>query len=619
MSNIEAVVAAIAAHGLSILLGVTFVLAFGATATAMHRSPVHRRRLGILTVIASALYLLAAAVPLPRPLAFERADQAKAELSPNAADAANADETPTSAVAAETITDGSALRLARDAAPTADIDAATQPEPEVGSAAPATFDTVATVPWITVRWIAASIWILGGMWISLRNLAGLIRLRALLARCTPAPSSLLRGIDLPNRTRVVIADRDLRPFCAGWWRSTIVLPGNLLSPEASATARAVLRHEVAHARANDARVWTLLAWLGALLWPHPLFWWLRRDIRFCSELIADDTAAGSPAERDRYARALLDLAEQPSPDIGAASTVAIFHRPSEFYRRIQMLLSRRGSLSRSTSRLRRVAQNLSLAGIVAVAASVFGMPAAAQDPAGQTTQPHDPELQRLLDAQRAELELMRDKVRELTAAVAAANRTLTATGTRSYVIEKGDTLPRIARAQVGDDKAADKILDLNPGLEATKLRIGQKILLPDRSAPLPTPVPPLFMQDRRELPAAALPTPASSEAVAELTSRYLDLQGQVKVQRLAASEKQTLGAVGRISEIEVQQATIDLQTTEKKLAIAAGLIEGEIAATNAEIAWIKTRRANCAVEEGLRLDVDASRAEARLRALRAAK
>lgn len=47
-----------------------------------------------------------------------------------------------------------------------------------------------------------------------------------------------------------------------------------------------------------------------------------------------------------------------------------------------------------------------------------------------------------------------------------------------YVVKKGDTLPVIAERELGNKNDWKKILAANPGLEPTKLRVGQKIKLP---------------------------------------------------------------------------------------------------------------------------------------------
>jgi len=48
----------------------------------------------------------------------------------------------------------------------------------------------------------------------------------------------------------------------------------------------------------------------------------------------------------------------------------------------------------------------------------------------------------------------------------------------TYVIQKGDTLFKIARAKYGDASAVKKIKEANPGLDPNHIKVGQKINLP---------------------------------------------------------------------------------------------------------------------------------------------
>ena len=49
---------------------------------------------------------------------------------------------------------------------------------------------------------------------------------------------------------------------------------------------------------------------------------------------------------------------------------------------------------------------------------------------------------------------------------------------RVYVVRKGDTLWSIADAYYGDGQRWRDILEANPGLEPTKMRVGQQLILP---------------------------------------------------------------------------------------------------------------------------------------------
>ena len=58
----------------------------------------------------------------------------------------------------------------------------------------------------------------------------------------------------------------------------------------------------------------------------------------------------------------------------------------------------------------------------------------------------------------------------INAAIAPAGNT--------YTIKPGDTLWKIASSHYGDGKKWKQIVDANPGLEPSKMRVGQTITLP---------------------------------------------------------------------------------------------------------------------------------------------
>jgi beta-lactamase regulating signal transducer with metallopeptidase domain/LysM repeat protein len=577
------------AHGGDLLLGVTIVLAVGGAAAAVCRQAAERRRVGLYTAFGCALYLVAASLPLPR---WTPADELRPRTEP-AATAAAPDPAPV-------------FESSTDEAVDQNVDAAPVLSPVAPPSAPAA--TAEPVSWPHV---AAAIWLAAAGLFLLRALFGVLRLHRELRHTRPGPADLAET--LPGRARLRVTSRALRPFCAGVWRPVVVLPQTLLVPTGRSAALAVLRHEAAHLRARDPLAQLLLAALAVPLGLHPLFWWLRRDVRFCSERLADETAAAG--NRAAYARDLLEFAERAAPTFTAATAVPVFHRPSEFYRRIQMLLESRRPSS-PPSPLRRGAQACVAAAVVGACAFVFGVPANAQDPP-----PQSPQTTATL---QAELDALRAEVKSLRAQLAAP------APPQEYTVQKGDTMARIAEQFLGDAKRAQEFLALNPGIDPQRLVVGQKVRLPvDTIMKVEPPAQPTraFLVGPDGLPAGPAinlapteraPT-ATAEATADLASRYLDLQAELQLAEVRATELQSLAAAGHVPTSEGRQAAAHLATLQKKVAIVRRLLEGEIAATESELAWLEQQRRQLDKTERLRLDAQVHRARVRLEALRAAK
>jgi len=80
------------------------------------------------------------------------------------------------------------------------------------------------------------------------------------------------------------------PVAFGTLRPTVVLPATFADEFGSQEQEAMLAHELAHLAARDP-AWQLLAdLLSAVLWWHPLAWWLRRRLRAASEAAADEAS-----------------------------------------------------------------------------------------------------------------------------------------------------------------------------------------------------------------------------------------------------------------------------------------------------------------------------------------
>jgi hypothetical protein len=99
------------------------------------------------------------------------------------------------------------------------------------------------------------------------------------------------------------------PASAGWWRPVVLLPTALITRMPSELIEALLAHELAHIRRHDYLVNLIQGVVEALLFYHPVTWWLSRQIRNEREHIADRLAAEATGEPRRLALALSELSE----------------------------------------------------------------------------------------------------------------------------------------------------------------------------------------------------------------------------------------------------------------------------------------------------------------------
>lgn len=103
------------------------------------------------------------------------------------------------------------------------------------------------------------------------------------------------------------------PASVGWWRPVVLLPSALLARMPVELAEALLAHELAHIRRHDYLVNLLQSAVEAMLFHHPVTWWLSHRIRIERERIADQLAAEAIGTPRRLARALSELSDSLSP------------------------------------------------------------------------------------------------------------------------------------------------------------------------------------------------------------------------------------------------------------------------------------------------------------------
>lgn len=112
------------------------------------------------------------------------------------------------------------------------------------------------------------------------------------------------------------------PLALGTRRPLVLLPVRLLKTWPAAALEALLAHELAHVRRWDYAANLLQSAAEALLFFHPVVWWLSHRMRRERELVADDLATQAlGGDRHRLAAALHRLSEEQAAEPDAITGI----------------------------------------------------------------------------------------------------------------------------------------------------------------------------------------------------------------------------------------------------------------------------------------------------------
>jgi len=196
----------------------------------------------------------------------------------------------------------------------------------------------AAMPLVVVLWAAgASIFCmrmgLGALWLR--------RLRASAHHADQAHwqerlDALATRFGLRNVSLRLVSALD-SPVAAGWLRPVVLLPTAVATRMPVELIEALLAHELAHIRRHDYLVNLLQNLVEALLFYHPVVWWLSHRMRVEREHIADAMAAEAIGDPRRLAFALSALSEL-APAPRALSQLAPAARGGSLMSRIQKLI-----------------------------------------------------------------------------------------------------------------------------------------------------------------------------------------------------------------------------------------------------------------------------------------
>ncbi len=196
-------------------------------------------------------------------------------------------------------------------------------------------------PWEIGTWLMQA-WAIGSIALAGRLILAARRLSAIVRRSAEVPEGVVdEFLDVAARlggTWGVTVRRSAEvgaPCLAGVFRPIILLPDLAGASFSRADLRAILAHELAHARGHDL-AWNLAAHLASIgLWFHPFAWRVREAHASACDAVCDAVAADQLGDVKSYARTLARLAlnvEGPPPATGLAMA-----RSSDVGRRIKAL------------------------------------------------------------------------------------------------------------------------------------------------------------------------------------------------------------------------------------------------------------------------------------------
>ncbi|MUV14405.1 M56 family metallopeptidase [Noviluteimonas gilva] len=168
----------------------------------------------------------------------------------------------------------------------------------------------------TMQPMIVALWAAGASVFCLRTLFGVAWVQRM--RLSPQPplqarwQSTLDALATRFRMRGValrLVESLDSPVVAGFWRPVVLLPMSVALRMPSELVEALLAHELAHVRRHDYLVNLLQRAAEALLFFHPVTWWLSHRIRVERELVADAIAADVIGDGRRLAVALATLSD----------------------------------------------------------------------------------------------------------------------------------------------------------------------------------------------------------------------------------------------------------------------------------------------------------------------
>lgn len=187
------------------------------------------------------------------------------------------------------------------------------------------------------------LWGLGVLILAARAIIGTLRLRSAArdgradGRLSSSGARAAADLSVKSRFRVLLSTRCRVPFSFGLVRPVIMLPSDAGSWPA-ARARAVLTHELAHARRGDIAIQSAAYGVCVLFWFVPPVWLAYSAMLREAETCCDTQVVASGIRASEYAQSILELARSGAGRLLLPCTSAALGRKRMLRDRIRRVL-----------------------------------------------------------------------------------------------------------------------------------------------------------------------------------------------------------------------------------------------------------------------------------------
>jgi bla regulator protein blaR1 len=161
--------------------------------------------------------------------------------------------------------------------------------------------------WTPLALALLGVWLLGFAGVICKWVASALKVRALLQTAVPFAGVLpLPAVGPAARTSAAL----IEPALVGVFRPVLLLPNGIDEHLTRAQLDAVVAHELTHWRRHDNLTAGLHMLVEAVLWFHPLVWWIGARLIEERERACDEAVVREGHEGRAYAEAILNVCER---------------------------------------------------------------------------------------------------------------------------------------------------------------------------------------------------------------------------------------------------------------------------------------------------------------------